>query len=186
MRAQAIGACIASLVVTLTSAFWRLPCKGNLVVDRLDPLVNPGQLSGHVHTVMGGNAFSSSMTIDAPKLSTCSSCTVRQDFSNYWIPTLYYKARNGSFISVKQSGMLVYYLQRSDQRDPEYSKGLLAFPEGFRILAGDPLLRSYNDTNEQRAISYACLGAKTEETPYLPRMRCPSGVRSQVFFPSVC
>ncbi len=34
-----------------------------VVIDRLDPLVNPGQIpSGHVHQIVGGNAFNATMT----------------------------------------------------------------------------------------------------------------------------
>jgi hypothetical protein len=167
------------------SAFWRLGCKGNLVVDRLDPIVNPGAVSGHTHTIVGGNAFGSSLSYEQTQQSTCSTCTIKQDLSNYWVPTLYYKGRDGTFQSVKQSGMVVYYLQRADSKDPEYSKGLLGFPKGFRMLAGDPYLRSYNDTPAQKAISYACIGSNTRETPYFPGIKCPGGLRTQVFFPSV-
>ena len=51
------------------------------------------------------------MDYKSTQKSTCSSCIVTQDMSNYWVPTLYYKAKNGSFISVGQNGgMTVYYL----------------------------------------------------------------------------
>jgi hypothetical protein len=117
--------------------------------------------------------------------STCSSCIVTKDFSNYWVPSLYYKAQNGSFMSVGQSGgATIYYLQRTDPNDPEYSSGLLAFPEGFRMVAGNPTLRSYNDTLEQNAVSYACLGTSTAETSGFPDIQCPDGLRAQIFFPS--
>lgn len=124
-------ALVALVTPSIVSAFWRLPCKGNIVVQRADPVVNPGQLSTHVHTIFGGNGFGFEMDYKSTQASTCSSCTVKGDFSNYWIPTLYYKAKNGTFISVKQSGGTIYYLQRSDCRDPEFSKGLLAFPNDF-------------------------------------------------------
>lgn len=80
--------------------------------------------------------------------------------------------------------MLVYYLQRSDPKDPEYEKGLLAFPEGFQMLAGNPHLRSFKNTLEQRAISFACLGVSGPETHEIPSHNCPNGLRAQVMFPS--
>jgi hypothetical protein len=82
-----------------------------LVVQRADPIVNPGKVSGHVHTIMGGNGFGFDMTYVDTQKSMCSSCIVTKDFSNYWVPTLYYKAQNGSFIAVGQNGgATVYYL----------------------------------------------------------------------------
>jgi hypothetical protein len=117
--------------------------------------------------------------------AVCSSCTVTKDFSNYWVPHLYYKAQNGSFIDVKPNGgATIYYLQRSDPKDPEFSNGLLAFPEGLRMLAGNPYLRSYTDVQEQQAVSYVCLGVSGPETHEFPNQNCPSGLRSQIFFPS--
>jgi hypothetical protein len=80
--------------------------------------------------------------------------------------------------------LTMIFSQRQDERDPEYSKGLLAFPEGFRMLAGNPLLRNYTDTLEQQAISFACLGVSGPETPHFPAQNCPQGLRTQVFFPS--
>lgn len=166
-------------------SFWRLPCAAPLVTERADPIMNPGTLANHLHTIMGGNAFDFSMSYNDTQTATCSSCAVTKDFSNYWAPTLYYRAENGSFINVEQNGgALIYYLQRSDPLDPEYENGLLAFPAGFRMTAGDRLLRDYTDTLEQQAISFACLGTQTAETHGLPDINCPDGLRAQVFFPS--
>ena len=92
------------------AAFWRLPCLTPIVVERADPIISPGVPSGHVHTIMGGNGFAFTMDYADTQASTCSSCTVIGDRSNYWVPTLYYHAENGSFISVSQSGgATVYY-----------------------------------------------------------------------------
>ena len=82
-----------------------------LVLQRADPIVNPGKVSGHAHTIMGGNGFGFEMTHSSTQESTCSSCMVTKDFSNYWVPSLYYRAKNGSFIAVGQNGgATVYYL----------------------------------------------------------------------------
>lgn len=79
-------------------------------------------------------------------------------------------------------GALIYYLQRRGTPGEK----LHAFPKGFRMLAGDPLLRSYTDNKEQRAVSYACLDYSnpSPETPGFPKKNCPNGLRMQVFFPS--
>lgn len=82
-----------------------------IVVERADPIISPGRVSGHVHTIMGGNGFGFNMTYADTQKSTCSSCMVTQDFSNYWVPKLYYMAQNGTFVDVGQvGGVTVYYL----------------------------------------------------------------------------
>jgi hypothetical protein len=64
------------------SAMMRFACS-QLVVERLDPLVNPGVIgTPHVHQIVGGNSFKASMTpvaYDLPSRSNCTSCT----FSEY-------------------------------------------------------------------------------------------------------
>ncbi|KAH8147591.1 uncharacterized protein LAJ45_08419 [Morchella importuna] len=124
------------------------------------------------------------MDYDTARGSTCSSCTVTDDFSNYWIPSLFYRAQNGTFTPVSQiGGATIYYLQRRAND----SEKLFAFPPGFRMLAGNPMLRNYTDVPEQQAISYSCLdysGGGGPETGGFPQRNCANGYRLQVFFPS--
>ncbi|ETN40440.1 uncharacterized protein HMPREF1541_04717 [Cyphellophora europaea CBS 101466] len=169
-----------ALLASPASAFWRLPCKSPIVVERTDPIVQPGAVSNHVHTIMGGNGFAPTMDYNSTQASTCSSCTVIGDNSNYWIPALYYQAEDGSFESVDQvGGATVYYLQRGGR-----GESLKAFPAGFRMVAGNPFKRSGGNDFASQAISYNCLGTSNPETPYFPNYNCPSGLRAQVFFPS--
>ena len=108
---------VASLAAP-TSAFFRMSCPGRLVRERLDPIVNPGAVSGHLHTISGGAGFSPSMTYAQARSAACSSCEIKEDFSNYWTPQLFYHAQNGSFIPVpvvgdgndQHGGMTAYYL----------------------------------------------------------------------------
>lgn len=163
------------------AAFWRLPCKSPLVVERIDPIIAPGNVSAHVHTVMGGNGFDFEMDYADTQASTCTSCTVHGDFSNYWTPILYYQGANGSFTKVNQvGGATVYYLQRGGPNNDK----LQAFPEGFRMISGDPFKRSPGTDFASQAISYNCLGTSNPETGGFPDVNCPDGLRSQVFFPS--
>jgi len=100
--------------------------------------------------------------------------------SNYWTPLLYYQYPDGSFQDVTTAGGLVaYYLQRGDV--PNY-----AFPQGFRMLAGNPKLRVGGTSLAQQAINYVCLNfaSGSTQTDSLPNYNCPDGLRAQVVFPS--
>jgi hypothetical protein len=166
-----------------------MSCPGRLVRERVDPIVAPGAVSGHVHTISGGSGFSPSMTFQDARASKCSSCTIKEDRSNYWSPQLYVNFKNGSFAPVPtvgdptdtSGGMAVYYLQRRGDNSTEKLHG---FPEGFRMLAGDPFKRSPSDDSATRAISFNCLGANKPETNNIPNYPCPGGLRAQVFFPA--
>lgn len=37
------------------NAFWRMECPGRLDVARLDPIVDPGKLSTHAHSIHGSS-----------------------------------------------------------------------------------------------------------------------------------
>ncbi|PNS16603.1 WSC domain-containing protein 2 [Sphaceloma murrayae] len=178
---SAIG--VAALLAAPAHAFFRMGCGSPIVTERIDPIISPGQVSGHVHQVVGGNGFGFTQDYAQARRSTCTSCTVSKDLSNYWTPILYYKNKNGQLQRVKQNGgVLVYYLQR-----PESNKNLKAFPEGFRMVAGDPFRRNATTDFAGKAVNFACLnynGPAKPETMNLPPYNCPNGVRAQVFFPS--
>ncbi|TGZ81697.1 WSC-domain-containing protein [Ascodesmis nigricans] len=176
---SAVGLAALTMIPT-ANAFFRMSCDGPLVRDRADPIVNPGAVAGHLHTVVGGNAFDFTMDGKKSRTSTCTSCAAVQDKSNYWVPDLWVKAKNGSFHPVGHNGMLIYYLQRIGPNKDE----LVPFPDDFRMLAGNPMLRSYTNTEAQNAISFACLGGGVPESNSIPNVKCPGGLRAQVFFPS--
>jgi hypothetical protein len=110
-----------------TAAMMRFDCS-QLVIERLDPLVQPGTTpSAHLHQIAGGNSFNASMTpvdYDPAKISTCTSCTYSEDFSNYWTASLFFRARNGTYKRVpqlvnlglqgKNGGLTVYYIPPYD------------------------------------------------------------------------
>ncbi|KIO24201.1 hypothetical protein M407DRAFT_26397 [Tulasnella calospora MUT 4182] len=52
-------AILASLAsVEVANAWFRLPCAQPMVQERVDPIIAPGQISQHLHSIHGGNAFS--------------------------------------------------------------------------------------------------------------------------------
>jgi hypothetical protein len=78
----------------------RFACS-QLVVERTDPLVNPGmKYTPHLHQIVGGDAFNITMdpARDLAKESTCTSCSFVQDKSNYWTAVMFFKAKNGTYM----------------------------------------------------------------------------------------
>jgi hypothetical protein len=111
---------LAALLAAPASGTFVVQCYSRLFDQRADPVVNPGVASGHVHTITGGSGFNFSMTYDDARASSCSTCNIKQDLSNYWTPKLYFKAQNGSFLDVpivgdtdggQMGGMAVYYCE---------------------------------------------------------------------------
>jgi hypothetical protein len=176
----------------------RFQCS-QLVVDRLDPLVNPGLVpSPHLHQIVGGNSFNASMdpaTHDLPSASTCTSCTFSEDFSNYWTAVLYFRARNGTYRRVPQfvseglradGGITVYYIP-----SPNATEKVTAFKPGFRMLVGDATSRE--PVPSARKVCHRCMPATGDNSNIncgapddqaLPAKMCPGGIRSVITFPT--
>ncbi|KAK7931303.1 hypothetical protein PG985_002015 [Apiospora marii] len=186
-----------------TAAMMRFQCS-RLVVERVDPLVNPGMIqSPHIHQIVGGNSFNATMTpvdYDPSEESTCTSCDYSEDFSNYWTTNLYFKARNGTYKRVKQmvnlglqgtEGMTVYYIPPYDGKTT-----VTAFKPGFRMLVGDPFLRT--GAGQQKQLCHRCY-TNVQQTPFggapcvdgsgmdtaqLPPGGCDGGIRATITFPT--
>ncbi|KAG9083115.1 hypothetical protein FRC07_014011, partial [Ceratobasidium sp. 392] len=112
---------LASLFVALlasgsANAWFRVACTDPLVQERVDPVVSPGKApSQHVHTIHGANNFRPDATFDILRQSSCTSCLVTQDLSNYWFPKLYFRdPKTKLFEPVSNGGLLIYYQNRGD------------------------------------------------------------------------
>jgi hypothetical protein len=182
------------------SAMMRFQCN-RLTIDRIDPLVQPGQTpSVHLHQIVGGNSFNASMepvSYDPSERSTCTSCTYSEDFSNYWTANLYFRAKNGTFKRVPQmvnlglkgrEGVTVYYIPPYDGKTK-----VQAFKPGFRMIVGDPGLRS--KAGQQKQLCHRCY-TNVEQNPFggapctgddffdLPNKQCDGGIRTTITFPT--
>ncbi|KAF2115950.1 hypothetical protein BDV96DRAFT_612513 [Lophiotrema nucula] len=178
----------------------RFGCS-QVVIERLDPLVNPGlKPSTHMHQVVGGNAFNMSMPYtDISKEATCTTCHFSQDFSNYWTANLYFKARNGTYKRIPQrenqfeegdnAGITLYYTSPG----PNVTT---AFKPGFRMLTGDSMRRASEGLGKQMQQCYRCFpelnfgGSPYSpcmdpkyDTDHFPQQPCPGGIRSNIIFP---
>ncbi|KAK4570039.1 hypothetical protein LTR86_003009 [Recurvomyces mirabilis] len=190
-------ACIAIGVTVLpgSDAFWRINCE-IIQTGRIDPLVNPGTVAAHAHTITGGSNIGVNSTPADLVNSECTSCEVTADKSAYWTPLLYYWYPNGSFFQVPHSGAVVYYLGRGPNVN-----NTVPFPPGFKILSGNKALRSYDTQsltygNAQfpgrpiaDRVSFACLvafGLKLPPNqPYMYNAtQCVNGLRAQIGFQS--
>ena len=69
--------------VQADSSAWTINC-GVLSIQRSDPIVSPGNASGHVHAISGGTAFSRTMNgVDAAVDAKQTTCDKFTDHSNY-------------------------------------------------------------------------------------------------------
>lgn len=179
---------------------WKVFCSGvPLYRGRLDSIVTPGAAAGHVHKVAGGNHFSAGVLgqsdqelYEVTKAATCTTCSIHTvDNSNYWHPELYYRWPNGTLSLVPDGGLTIYYISRTgDSGVQKTNPNWQPFPRGLRMVAGDPLRRTFNKSNvEHQAVSFVCLtDAGKPRAPETNGFQtdehfCKNGLRLQVFFP---
>ncbi|WWC97770.1 hypothetical protein V866_004656 [Kwoniella sp. B9012] len=155
---------------------------GNAVVtSRRDPIISPGGISGHLHSIVGSSSFKPSYEYQNSINGKCTSANVNVDKSNYWVPQLYRKLGEGQLELVKMNRVNTYYfIRRSGPTEQMYE-----FPKGMKMLAGNPFRNTF-DANDpaQAAVEYVCLG--TDDTPMntFPERSCPDDLRAQVTFPN--
>lgn len=146
MKSTAILTATVALLSAPVHAFWRMDCQGSTLLGRLDPLVEPGKLSKHSHFFAGGTNVDSTVTYDSLRKSKGTSCQVREDKSLYWVPQLMFRFSNGTVVAVPADNFLIYYQLTAPK--------ITAFPPGFRMLAGDPYLRSNETLNVPNSASW--------------------------------
>ncbi|WVQ94806.1 hypothetical protein IAU59_001889 [Kwoniella sp. CBS 9459] len=154
----------------------------SLITGRLDPVVSPGAVSGHVHAIIGTSSFKPTYTYENSMAGRCTTANVAVDKSSYWAPNLYRKRSDGKFDLVSMNRANTYYLVRRGSQTEKINE----FPPGFRMLAGNPNRITYNASDyTNTAISYVCLGRSgAPETGAFPTQSCPQDLRAQVYFPS--
>jgi len=184
-------------LVAPSEAGLRFGCA-TLSVQRLDPLVEPGQVpSGHVHQIVGGNYFNATMdpAIDVGEKGTCTTCAFSEDFSNYWTAVLYFKRKDGMFKRVPQyanaqleggtKGMTIYYTQLDFNGNGKDK--ITSFKPGFRMTVGSPLTDSKDQAVKNVGLRYTCLQTiltRGAETPDFPKAPCPAGIMAIHHFPA--
>ncbi|KAF8151008.1 hypothetical protein B0H34DRAFT_665516 [Crassisporium funariophilum] len=171
------------LLAASANAYWLMGIEDFITTERIDPIVNPGKVSGHVHSVLGGSNFRFSTNTAQLRQSQCSSVPIPQDKSAYWFPHLYFQWNNGSFTSLN-GGAVIFV---PDYLFSDTPGTTTAFPDDFRMLSGDPTLRTYDpNSHAQQAVTFLCLDFNGQSTRYnsLPPVSCPSGIRAQINFPS--
>ncbi|KAG6818244.1 hypothetical protein H0H93_006583 [Arthromyces matolae] len=114
-------------------------------LERVDPIISPkSNPSNHVHTIHGASNFAYNSTYETLRASSCTSCLVTQDKSDYWFPKLYFQDPSTKlFEAVPNGGLLVYYQNRGDGDVSNGGPGIKAFPPGFKMVTGNPTARSH-------------------------------------------
>ncbi|KIP07217.1 hypothetical protein PHLGIDRAFT_35537 [Phlebiopsis gigantea 11061_1 CR5-6] len=189
-----LSAAWALVAVPLASASSHFIMGGlkPIAYERLDPIVNQGVVSSHLHAFMGANNLNANSDYDSIRDAECTSVPFQTvDKSVYWAPPVLYQDQNTHEFSIMPPAFNIYYFfDRNGTGETVH-----AFPQGLRMVAGNPTRSSYNASNfADQAVSFVCLdysGAVSNDPAYAERQdinfpdinKCQDGIRYQVFFP---
>ena len=104
---HAIEAAVILLPALANAQLFTVNCAP-LTIQRGDPIVNPGQLSGHVHSVIGGTGFQQTMETSTAVDAEGTTCDKKLDKSNYWVPQLYHIRSDKQFEIVEFEGSVSF------------------------------------------------------------------------------
>ena len=135
-------AALVAPAVAQNGAYFIIGAGMPVALERGDPLLSPGVPSNHVHSVVGGNAFTLQMDFATTQTSTCSTVGPIPDKSNYWMPALYFQDKNaGTFTRVPEKpDHQIYYKYGNNDDTADMTRS--EFPQGFRMITGNAKLRA--------------------------------------------
>jgi hypothetical protein len=81
-----------------------------IAYERLDPIVSPSEVSGHVHAILGNSNFRQTFDASVWDNATCSTSQVQENKSSYWSPPIYGMNPNGTFSALPVAEARTYYL----------------------------------------------------------------------------
>ncbi|TXT07327.1 hypothetical protein VHUM_03047 [Vanrija humicola] len=109
---------------------WVLGTQHPIAVTRIDPIVDPGKVGGHVHSIFGASNFRSTLLEPGEQQkAVCTNTKIQADKSNYWFPLMYFHNANGSYSAVDHSSRIYYFGTNNGAK-------MHAFPPGLRMIAG--------------------------------------------------
>ncbi|KAL3444132.1 hypothetical protein BJX65DRAFT_297781 [Aspergillus insuetus] len=148
----------------------------------IDPIVFPGQYVSHMHSFFGSDAVNINTSTSAELREGCSTARNPNDFSVYWVPTLFHvntsAPPNKTHTPIKPMRFSGYYELLNEAEIP--------FPEDFQVVAGNASATSSSDLNPDNGITWFCEGDDSDEDKEkaaFPTKTCSTHLQTLLLFP---
>lgn len=143
-----------------------------LVHARLDPIVFPGQVSSHVHTVWSANTFGDTV-VDRRDFGddVDTTCDLAEDKSMYWAITVYQRYNSDGLLHIPRTVGTFYYLDIGQGR-------MYNLPHGLRMLTDFGAARWYCISEGRNRA-----GSDSEGTANFPDGRGCARLQTRMDFP---
>ncbi|CAG8952155.1 hypothetical protein HYFRA_00000894 [Hymenoscyphus fraxineus] len=145
------------------------------MVKNIDPVVIPGQYKSHLHSFFGGDAVTINTKTSKELQAGCTSAHNPNDFSSYWVPTLF--ALDGDKrTNVPFSRFSAYYVQI------EHAE--IAIPQDYKVVVGNSKATSQADVEPLAGIEWFCEGdaGETKDKAAFPTKTCSTHLQTLLLF----
>ncbi|KAL0942012.1 putative short-chain dehydrogenase [Colletotrichum truncatum] len=151
---------------------------GKFMLKNIDPVVVPGEYTSHMHTFFGSDAVTVNTTTSKELQAGCATAENPNDFSSYWVPTLY--VNNGtSVFPAPIFRFSAYYVS--------IEKAEVAIPQNYKAVVGNAEGKSQDDVEPLAGIQWFCDhgGQGTNEgknAAEFPSKGCPAHLQTILLF----
>ncbi|KAJ6101472.1 hypothetical protein N7499_001102 [Penicillium canescens] len=149
-----------------------------LMFKNIDPIVLPGQYNSHMHSIFGSDAITVNTTKSSELQKGCSTTVNPNDFSAYWVPTLYLvQDEDNTHIPITPMRFSAYYegLESAE----------IAIPQDYKDVAGNASATSQEHVEKSAGISWFCEGDDTDEDKddaAFPTKTCSTHLQTLLLF----
>lgn len=150
-----------------------------LMMKNIDPIVLPGQYKSHMHSFFGSDAITKDLPTSEELRAGCATADNPNDFSVYWVPTLYYVEDDGTHTPISPKRFVAYYNFEKTQAET-------AIPEDFNVVAGNAAATSSSDLIKGSEVTWLCQGEDFDqggkEDAQFPQSTCSDNILQAVLW----
>ncbi|CZR67003.1 related to short-chain dehydrogenase/reductase [Phialocephala subalpina] len=141
----------------------------------IDPVVMPGQYKSHLHSFFGSDAVTTNTNSSAELQAGCTTAYNPNDFSSYWVPTLFY-VDGTTYTPVPFNRFSAYYIGINSAE--------IAIPQNFKVVVGNSSATSQADVNDLAGIQWFCEGdaGETKDAAAFPTTTCSTHLQTLLLF----
>ncbi|PLB47745.1 hypothetical protein P170DRAFT_456518 [Aspergillus steynii IBT 23096] len=147
------------------------------MLKNIDPLVVPGEYTSHMHSFFGSDAITAHTNTSAELQKGCSTARNPNDFSAYWVPTLYH-VDGSNYTAIKPFRFSAYYQELDSAEIP--------IPQDIKLLAGNATATSLEGVPSDAGVQVFCDGEpleKDKDAVAFPSKTCKNHLQVLLLFP---
>ncbi|KAI3536951.1 hypothetical protein CABS01_15143 [Colletotrichum abscissum] len=163
------------LAVAGAAGAYTVTIVDKFMYKNIDPVVIPGQYASHMHTFFGSDAVTLNTTTSKELQAGCATAVNPNDYSSYWVPTLFYKNETAT-APVPISRFSAYYVA--------IEKAEVAIPQDYKAVVGNASAKSEADTEPLAGIQWFCEGGPSagKDVNGFPSKTCNTHLQTILLF----